>query len=222
MSVHLQREIDRLKKSLLSLCALVEDQVQTAVHALLERDAQTARSVEQQDAEIDSREVDVEEDCLKILALHQPVAADLRFIVSALKINNDLERIGDLAVNIARKVKTLAAEPAVELPFDLAGMSEKTQLMLHDSLEALVNLDSRLADSVCAQDDEVDRMKHTIRHWAEDAIRTNVDRAPALLALLSATRNLERIADHATNIAEDVVYMVEGKIIRHGMEEAGV
>lgn len=219
MSVHLQREIDRLKKSLLSLCALAEEQVQMAVRALLDRNADTARQVEQRDQEIDSREVEVEEDCLKILALHQPVAADLRFIVSALKINNDLERIGDLAVNIARKAITLASHPPIELPFDLAAMSEQTQSMLRDSLDALVNLDIKQADDVCARDSEVDRMKREIRIWSEEAMRTQPEKVPALLALLSATRNLERIADHATNIAEDVIYMAAGKIVRHGMEE---
>ena len=221
VSVHLQREIDRLKKSLLSLCALVEEQVRLAVRSLLDRDPEMAQRVAERDHEIDTREVEVEEDCLKILALHQPVAADLRFIVSALKINNDLERIGDLAVNIGRKAVTLASQPAVDIPFDLAGMSEQTQAMLHDSLEALVNLDPRLADAVCGRDDEVDRMKHDIRVWSEEAMRMAPDRIPTLLAVLAATRNLERIADHATNIAEDVVYMVQGKIIRHGIEQVG-
>ncbi len=219
MSVHLQREIDRLKKNLLSLCALVEEQVQVAVRALLERDPELARRVERRDLEIDQREVEVEEECLKALALHQPVASDLRFIVAAMKMNSDLERIGDLAVNIARKVVTICSQATMEIPFDLAGMWQKTQRMLRDSLDALVNLDARLGHEVCARDNEVDQMKHEIRRKAEQLMQQDPGRIPVLLNLLAVSRNLERIADHATNIAEDVIYMVEGRIIRHGSGE---
>lgn len=215
MSVHLQREIANLKKALLSLCAMVEDQVRTAIRALLERDADMARDVERHDSDVDRREVEIEEECLKTLALHQPVAADLRFIVSALKINNDLERIGDLAVNIARKSAALAEGPPVEIPFDIEGMWRKTQAMLRDSLDALVNLDAELASNVCGRDDEVDLMKREIRLKAEELIRQDAARVGTLLKLLAISRNLERIADLATNIAEDVVYMADGKIIRH-------
>ena len=216
MSVHLQRAIDQLKKDLLSLCALVEEQVQTAVCALLETDEEMAREVEKRDLEIDQREVEVEEECLKTLALHQPVAADLRFLVAALKINNDLERIGDLAVNIARKAITFANLAPMEIPFNLAGMWEKTHAMLRDSLDALVNLDVPLANEVCVRDDEVDHLKRSIRLKAEEMIRKDPARCSSLLTLVAVSRNLERIADHATNIAEDVIYMVEGRIIRHG------
>ena len=216
MSVHLQRQIERLKKDVLSLCASVEEQVQLAVRALLDRDEEMAKQVEQRDLKIDHQEVEIEEGCLKTLALYQPVAGDLRFIVSALKINNDLERIGDMAVNIARKAISLASLPFTDIPFDLAGMSEKAQAMLRDSLDAMVNQDAKLAGSVCARDDEVDRMKREIRVKAEDMIRRDPSRLAALLNVLAVSRNLERIADHATNIAEDVVYLIEGRIIRHG------
>ena len=215
MSVHLQRAIDQLKKDLLSLCALVEEQTQIAVRALLSRDDELAHEAVCRDLEIDQREVEVEEECLKILALYQPVAADLRFIVAALKINNDLERIGDLAVNIAHKAITFACGQPMEIPFDLAGMWEKTQAMLRDSLDCLVNLDPALANAVCARDNEVDALKRAIRLKAEEMIRQNPERAPILLTLVAASRNLERIADHASNIAEDVIYMVEGRIVRH-------
>jgi phosphate transport system protein len=215
MSVHLQREIDRLKDHLLSLCAIVEDQVQMAVRALLERNEELAREVERRDVEIDQREVEVEEECLKTLALYQPVATDLRLVVAALKINNDLERIGDMAVNIAHKAVGFVGESRMEIPFDLAGMSEKTQAMLRDSLDALVRMDSKLAQSVCARDDEVDRMKFNIRRQVEDMIQRNPEQVRPLLKLLAVSRNLERIADCATNIAEDVIYMAEGRIIRH-------
>lgn len=216
MSVHLQRQLDRLKKDILSLCAAIEEQVQLSVQALLSRDEAAARGVEKRDLEIDHREVEIEEECLKTLALYQPVAGDLRFIVSALKINNDLERIGDMAVNIARKALSLSSLPAFDIPFDLAGMSEKAQSMLHDSLDAMVNLDRQMAASVCARDDAVDQMKHDIRVKAEALIRQDPSCLSVMLNLLAVSRNLERIADHATNIAEDVVYLIDGRIIRHG------
>ncbi len=215
MSVHMQREIERVKKSLLALCAIVEDQVQLSVSALLGRDVKSAESVERRDEKVDRREVEIEEECLKILALHQPVAVDLRFIVAAMKINNDLERIGDLAVNIARKATSFAAEPSMPIAFDIAGMSEKTQAMLRDSLDALVNMDGPLAADVCRRDDEVDQIKREIRLGAEEQIRREPQNVRPLLRLLAVSRNLERIADCATNIAEDVVYMCEGRIIRH-------
>ncbi len=216
MSVPLEHEIEKIKASLLSLCGLVEDQAHGAVRALLDCDEEAARDIERGDLEVDRREMEFEEECLKVLALHQPVATDLRLLVAALKINNDLERIGDLAVNIARKAITFCRQPAMEIPFDLYGMWEKTQAMLRDSLDALVNLDARLAADVCARDDEVDQMKRDIRRQAEAMIRDEPDLVTAMMTLAAVSRNLERIADHATNIAEDVVYMVEGRIVRHG------
>lgn len=216
MSVHFQHQIERLKKDVLSLGTTVEEQVQMAVRALLDRDEEMARQVERRDMETDQHEIEIEEECLKTLALYQPVAGDLRFIVSALKINNDLERIGDMAVNIARKALSLIAMPSVDIPFDLAAMSEKAQDMLRDSLDAMVNQNAKLASSVCARDDDVDRMKREIRVKAEEMIRRDPSRLAPLLNVLAVSRNLERIADHATNIAEDVVYLVEGRIIRHG------
>lgn len=215
MSVHLHRAVDKLKQDLLALCVLVEDQTQRAVRALLDRDLHAAKEVERRDAEIDQREVEVEEDCLRVLALYQPVAGDLRFIVAALKINNDLERIGDLAVNLARKAATFASLTPMEIPFDLAGMWRKTQAMLRDSLDSLVNLDPALAENVCLRDDEVDRCKRNIRLKCTEMIRQDPNLTAALLTLMAASRNLERIADQATNIAEEVIYMVEGKIVRH-------
>lgn len=219
MSVHLQREIETLKKNVLSLCALVEEQAEMAVRALLERDERSAVQVEHRDVEIDQREVEVEEECLKLLALYQPVAVDLRFIICVLKINNDLERIGDLAVNIARKAATFSALPRLPIPFDLQGMWRSVQAMLRDALDALVNFDASLAQEVCARDDEVDRMKRENRRRAEEQMRVDPEKTSAMLTLMAASRNLERIADHATNIAEDVIYMVQGSIVRHGTSE---
>ncbi len=216
MSVHLQREIDGLKKQLLSLCALVEEQVDNAVRAVAACDAEMAIAVEERDAEVDRREVELEEECLKILALQQPVAVDLRLVIAALKINNDLERIGDLAVNVARKAAALATGPPMGTPLDLPSMWETTRAMLRDSLDAFVNRDLALAENVCARDDEVDGMKHDIRRQVEQMMGAEPDRLHGYLNLLAVARNLERIADHATNIAEDVIYLIDGRIVRHG------
>lgn len=215
MSIHLQREIDRLKKSLLSLCALVEEQLESAMDALQQRDGALARRVLERDDEVDQREVEVEEECLKTLALHQPVACDLRFVVSVLKMNKDVERIGDMAVNIARKAITVAEYSDAEIPFDMAGMWHKARAMLRDSIDALVNRDAPLAQRICARDCEVNRMKKEIRRRAEELLRSQPNRVSVWLALLAVARNLERIADHAVNIAEDVIYLVEGRIVRH-------
>jgi phosphate transport system protein len=215
MSVHLQRELEQLKRSLLALSGLVEDQVQRAVQALVSRDPEAAQQVEQRDVEIDHREVEIEEECLKLLALYQPVASDLRFIIAALKINNDLERIGDLAVNLAHKARTFAQFPEIENPFDLRRMGEHVQTMLRDSVHAMVRLDPKLAHQVCARDVQINEQKRRIRLLAEELIQKNPSQTRALLALAAAARNLERIADHATNIAEDVIYLVEGRIPRH-------
>ncbi len=215
MTVHLQRELEQLKKNILALCTIVEEQVRDAVRALLDRNVELAKNVEQRDAEIDRREVEVEEECLKILALYQPVAVDLRFIVSALKINNDLERIGDLAVNVAKKAVTFCSESTMAIAFDISGMWEKTQSMLRDSIDALINMNAALAVEICVRDDEIDRIKHEIRDGVEEQIRREPENVRPLMRLLAVSRNLERIADCATNIAEDVIYMAEGRIVRH-------
>ncbi|MCS7306323.1 MAG: phosphate signaling complex protein PhoU [Thermoguttaceae bacterium] len=215
MSLHLQRELDLLKRRLLNLCGLAEQQVHRAIEALLDRDLVAAQQVEDQDALIDQQEVELEEECLKILALHQPVASDLRFIISALKINNDLERIGDLAVNLAHKARTFAQFPEVENPFDLSRMAQQVQGMLRDSVNAMVRLDPKLAQDVCARDAQINEQKHQIRLLAEQLIQQNPHQIKPILALAAAARNLERIADHATNIAEDVIYLTQGSISRH-------
>jgi len=215
MAVHLEREIEALKKKILTLSAFVEENVRTAVNAVEERDADLATKVIDDDLMIDRMEVEVEEDCLKILALYQPVAIDLRFVIAVIKINNDLERIGDLAVNIAERAVYLAGQTRTGIPFDFADMSAKTQAMLKGSLDALVNMDASLARDVCASDDEVDDIHRQMYSQIEESIRRDPDRAEALIDLLGVSHNLERIADLATNIAEDVIYMIHGEIIRH-------
>jgi len=216
---HLQRALDKLKRSIYSLSGMVEESVRDAVRALDRRDSRLAQKVIDADLEIDHAEVDVEEECLKILALHQPVAIDLRFIVAVLKINNDLERIGDLAVNIAERAQFLATHEKVDIPFDFAGMAEKAQAMVKQSLDALVNLDAGAALAVCAADDEVDAMNRQMYLQVGEGIREHPDQVESLTHLLSVSRHLERIADHATNIAEDVIYMVRGEIVRHQAEQ---
>jgi phosphate transport system protein len=219
MPVHLQRELDRLKKRVLSLGAEVEESVRLATKSLQTRDGNLAEKVIKGDINIDHLEVDLEEEGLKILALYQPVAIDLRFIVAVLKINSDLERIGDLAVNIAERASFLAAQRRVEIPFDFVTMSEKAQGMLRKSLDALANLDASLAYQVCASDDEVDTMNREMYRLVQDAIRKHPAQLENLIHMLSTSRHLERIADLATDISEDVIYMAKGEIIRHRTED---
>lgn len=219
MAVHLFREVEKLKKMILSLSALVEENVAKAVRAVIARDARLAENVIESDDAIDQMEVITEEECLKILALHQPVAFDLRFVIAVLKINNDLERIGDLAVNIAEQAVALAAKPAVESPFDLPSMAEKSQAMLKGCLDSLVNMDTDLAHKICASDDEVDIMHRLTYSKVQEGILRHPDRVELLIHYLSVSRYLERIADYATNVAEDVIYMAEGEIVRHKGED---
>jgi len=214
----MQKEIENLKTKLLSLCAVVEKSLCLAVQSVRERDGVLARSVIDDDIKIDQIEVDVEEECLKILALHQPVAIDLRFIITALKINNDLERIGDLAVNIAERSEYLATQEPIGAPFDFDTMAEKTQWMLTESLDSLVDMDGKRAFKVLAADDQIDAINREMYKRIEASIVAHPSWTGKLLHLLSISRHLERVADHTTNIAEDVIYMVEGKIIRHKAE----
>jgi phosphate transport system protein len=215
MSHQLQHEIDKIKKSILTLGAVVENRVQKAVQSIEDNDANPARAVIDGDPEIDRMEVDLEEECLKILALHQPVAIDLRFIVSVIKINGELERIGDLAVSIGERSIFLASQKASGIPFDFPGMSEKVKRMLKNSLDALVNMDAAGAARVIDSDDAIDAANRAMYQTVQQAIRKNPERVECLLHLWSVSRHLERIADHATNIAEDVIYMVQGTIVRH-------
>ena len=218
MSVHLKKEIDSLKKELLTLCGMVEDNLWQAVKSIKNRDVKLAQKVIDSDIQTDQMEVSVEEDCLKILALHQPVAIDLRFIITALKINNDLERIGDLAVNIAEHSQFFSSQKSIEMPFDFETMVEKTQTMLKKSLDALVNIDCNLASEVCQADDEIDAINRQMYIQVKDQIKEYPENIETLIHLLSVSRHLERVADHATNIAEDVIYMVKGEIVRHQTE----
>jgi len=215
MTKHFENEIDRLRAKILHLTAMVEESLRRAVSSITEHDAALAKQVIEGDIEIDRIEVEVEEECLKILALHQPVASDLRYVVAALKINNDLERIGDLAVNIAKRARDIAQSDPPPVPFDLSAMLAIALDMVRRSADALVNSDAEGAHAVCEADNEID----DLHKGAYDAVHKEIQARPDLvgyyMSLLGVSRNLERIADHATNIAEDVIYMVRGDIIRH-------
>jgi len=207
-----------MNKKILVLGTVVEESVRKAVRAIEERSEEIAHEVIDGDNEIDQMEVELEEECLKILALYQPVAADLRFIVAALKINNDLERVGDLAVNISERAVYLCSQRPVNAVFNFHLMASRAQTMLATSLDALVRIDSSLARQVMASDDEVDEMNRDMYIQIQNAIRKFPDDIEPLIHLLSVSRHLERIADLATNIAEDVIYLSEAQIVRHQAE----
>jgi len=220
MSKHLQHDLDRLKKEILAMGALVEEAINRAIASLTQRDAVLARQVLEGDDAIDRKEVEVEDLCLKILALHQPVAGDLRYIIAVLKVNNDLERMGDLAQNIAERVTFLAVNEPVPVHLDFTLMVELVRRMVGESLDALVNQDPVLARRVCVQDDEVDRLQKQMFETLQSVMMRDPKAVERAVQVLSVSRHLERIADSATNIAEDIVFMVEGDIIRHRADPA--
>jgi phosphate transport system protein len=215
MTIQLKNEIDRLKQQILKLGAEVESSVRLAVKSVMERDSGLAKKVIDKDNEIDSFEVEIEEDCLKTLALHQPVAIDLRFIVAVLKINNDLERIGDLAVNIAEREIIISKKREIGLLPGLEEMSEIAQVMLRKSLESLINMDSKKARDVLVMDDDLDDLNAKIYDRVKEGIRNKPEHLTSMVQYLTIARNLERVGDQATNICEDVIYMVDGEIVRH-------
>ncbi|CAI2717135.1 phosphate signaling complex protein PhoU [Nitrospina watsonii] len=219
MTKHFERELDVLKKQLLGLSAQVEEMVLKVMKAVAALDARQAQEIIDQDKTIDNTEVQLEEECLKVLALHQPVAGDLRFVIATLKINNDLERVADLAVNIAERAVVLASKENVVPPFDFTTMAEKSRAMLSQSIDCLINMDSVTAHKVWQADDEIDAMNREVYQRVYEKIRQNPDQVEILINYISISRHLERIADYATNIAEDVIYLVEGRIVRHQPEQ---
>ncbi len=216
MAVLIQSDLENLKRRLLILSAEVEERVQHAVLALLNDDDELATKVKGGDNRIDNLEIELEEECLKVLALHQPVANDLRFIVSVLKINNDLERVADFAVNLAERALDLNRLTTGECPYDIKTMANRVKVMLRSALDSLMNQDSFLARTTIKMDDEVDRTHSTNYEKVKEVILAEPHRLDELVLYLSISRYLERMADLATNIAEDVVYQIEGEIIRHG------
>lgn len=215
MSLFLDRSLSSLRDRLLNLCATVEGRLQDAVRALETRDADLARQVIEGDTGVDLAETKIEEECLQVLALHQPVAVDLRLIVAFLKINNDIERIADLAVHIAERAVDFAVRPPLETPVSWYSYSAKVQSMLRRSLDAVVQGVPDLAREVMSSDGEVDALHRRMYEWVLATVQREPQEAPALLDALAVSRYLERIADHATNIAEDTVYLFTGEIVRH-------
>lgn len=218
MPPRLQIEIEKIKKQMLSLGAMVEEQLNRAIRALEAKNLDIAKGVIESDRKVDEIEVEIEEECLKILALHQPVAVDLRFITAVIKINNDLERIGDEAVNIAERVIYLGTRAPLNVSFDYSEMSVKTIKMLNDSLDALVNLDLDLAIRLRDDDNAIDALDRGFFQKVSNSLPENPENAGSLIQLFLISRHLERIADHATNIAEEVIYLIEGVIHRHRRE----
>jgi phosphate transport system protein len=216
MTTHFVRELEKLKKKILSLGALVEERVYLAIKAIESKDPDLATRIIRSDYEIDETEVEIEEECLKVLALHQPVAIDLRFIIAVIKINNDLERIGDEAVNIAERIQSMAKRSNYSFNFDYTEMAEIAAAMLKQSLDALVNLDIDTAFRVITMDDDVDNIQGNAYSQIKQAMREHPEEMTYLINLYLISRHLERVADHATNIAEEVIYLIEGEIVRHG------
>jgi len=215
--MHFQREMDRLNQQLVAIAKRVEEQVNTAFNAVVQVDVAAARRVIKGDAEVDNVEVEMEEECLKLLALYQPVANDLRLIVAVLKINNDLERIGDHAKNMAEVVLHMAEGVPLKIPERMLVIFEKTKLMLRKVLLAFVELDLKLAEAVLAMDDEVDALCKSELPLQIELMKHEPNLVEQRLMLLSVCRQLERIGDHASNIAEDIVYLLSGEIIRHSI-----
>jgi phosphate transport system protein len=212
---HFQEELEQLKNRLLEMGGLAEDRVRTAVEGLVSREVTLVQQVLQGDGPINQLHIEVDNRCFTLLALHQPMAVDLRAIVSAVKINTDLERVGDLAVNIAEAVTRYLEHPPVKELIDIPRMARVAQTMLRDALDAFVRRDTALAEAVLNQDDELDGLKTQVfRELLTYMLQAPSTIEPAL-DLILISRHLERIGDHATNIAEDVIFMVSAKDVRH-------
>ncbi len=215
METHFQKELQGLKEDLLMMAALVEEAISTAVQSLVKRDSDLAQKTFEGEDRINAMEIAIDDSCLRLLALRQPMAADLRFITSAMKIVTDLERMGDQAVNIAERAISLNQEPQLKPYIDIPKIAEITQSMVKDVLDAFVNRDPNLARSVCERDDLVDGLndqvfRELLTYMGEDP--QTITRA---VHLMIVCRCLERIADHATNLAEDVIFMLDARVIKH-------
>ena len=215
MQRHFHEELEALKQTLLAMGGLVEDQIRRAMRALLERDDVLAQEVIDRDQQVNAYDVEVDETCVSLLALHQPAAGDLRFITTAMKIVTDLERIGDQAVNIAQRVLELNREPQLKPYIDLPRMAEKAQHMVKESLDAFVARDTELARKVCAEDADVDALKEQLFRELLTFMMEDPKTIPRAIRLILISRFMERVADHATNIAEMVIYLVDAKMVRH-------
>lgn len=216
---HFEEEMQALRNRLLNMGALVEERVHDATHALIERRLDTAERIITSDQDVNELQIEIDERCLRLLALQQPMASDLRLITAAMKINADLERIGDQAVNIAEQAVRILAHPPLKPMIDLPRMAEIAERMTRESLDAFVRKDARLARAILARDDEVDQLKDQVFRVLLTYMMADPGTIERALGLILVSRHLERIADHATNIAEDVIFVVEAKDVRHHHEE---
>jgi phosphate transport system protein len=219
---HFEGDLQALKQRLLTMGALVEERAHQAIGALIHRRLDEAEAVIAADKEINDLQIEIDDRCLKLLALQQPMATDLRLITSAMKINADLERIGDQAVNIAENTIKLLPQPPLKPLIDIPRMADIAEKMTRDSLDAFVRRDAELARSVLTRDDEVDSLKDQVFRELLTYMMADPGTIQRALALILISRNVERIADHATNIAEDVIFLVEAKDVRHGRENEEV
>jgi phosphate transport system protein len=215
METHFQQELNKLKQNLLKMAGLAEQAINNAIEALVQRNTSLAEKTIAEDEKINQMEILIDEWCLKLLALHQPLAADLRFIASAMRINIELERIGDLAVNIAERVISLNQEPQLKPYIDIPRMAQITQSMVKDVLNAFVNGDAGLARAVCERDDQVDALNDQVFRELLTYMMADPKTITRSVHLIIVSRCLERIADHATNIAEGVIFMVKALVIKH-------
>ena len=216
---HFEEEMQALKNRLLNMGALVEERVHDATHALIDRRLDTAERIIASDQDVNDLQIEIDDRCLRLLALQQPMASDLRLITAAMKINADLERIGDQAVNIAEQVVRILAHPPLKPIIDLPRMAEISERMTRESLDAFVRKDAKLARAILARDDEVDQLKDQVFRVLLTYMMADPGTIERALGLILISRHLERIADHATNIAEDVIFVVEAKDVRHHHEE---
>jgi phosphate transport system protein len=223
METHFQKELEELKENLLKMAAMVEKAIRDSVQSLVKTDSELAQKAFELEDKINTMDIDINNKCLNLLALRQPMAADLRFITSAMKIVTDLERMGDQAVNIAERAISLNQEPQLKPLIDIPRMAEITQSMVKDVLDAFVNRDSKLARSVCERDDLVDGLNDQVFRELLTYMISDPKTVTRAVQLMIVARCLERIADHATNIAEDVIFMVDALVIKHhaDIEEKG-
>ena len=216
---HLEQELEKLKAKLLEMSALVESAIYRSVQAVVEKNEELAQQVLHNEARVNQLEIEIDDTAISLLALQAPLATDLRLITAAIKINNDLERMGDLSVSTAQSALALVREPVIRPMIDIPLIAKLAQSMVRKALDAFVNRDPDMARSVLASDDAVDNMRTASFHELMSFMEKNPQQIPQALWLLSVIRNLERIADHATNIAEDVLFMVKGIDVRHHNEE---
>lgn len=222
MSIPLIHDLDEMHRELLSMCAKVKAVVHEAVAELTCPDVESSRAICRREEEIDEQDVRLEGACLRLIALHQPVATDLRRIAAILKISVELERIADVGVNISERAEALIQHPAVHIPDNLSTLATRALDMLDRSIICYVNLDCAAAAEICREDDEVDDLNRQVIDELTTIMQQSPELVPAAMHLFSVSRHLERVADHATNIAEDVIYLVEGEIIRHQVKRCQV